>query len=466
MVNWKKGTIMILIGFIVSAIIIGGVYTTAMNIILTDRFPENTTYNGIDISNKTLSEVENSIEELKNSYKIKVQTLGDEIDIKGSDIGIEVKVTEELKFFMGECKGTIWPIKIKLEGREFNGYNVSYDKEALNKILNQSEYISQEKIAVESENAYISKELSSTGEWTIVPEVQGSIIDQDRLDKVMEEKIEKLSDRVNIVEEGVYVEPDITSTNVELNKNLESLNASTSFNISYDINGVKKEFNREYMSEYLEQNEAGEYFVNYEKAADSFVDLLNSELTTLGLGTNFKTTSGKNIYVPGGNWGWWLDWNKTYNKLMELIEVGEDAVGEVYWLQTCPMYGDREFENYVEIDLGNQHLYLYKQGNLIGDWDIVSGMANDPGKRTPEGIYILTYKDTDAVLSGPGYSSPVDYWMPFNGGIGIHDASWQPSFGGDDYFYRGSHGCINMPLDGAATVYNYIDKTYAIICYY
>ncbi len=31
------------------------------------------------------------------------------------------------------------------------------------------------------------------------------------------------------------------------------------------------------------------------------------------------------------------------------------------------------------------------------------------------------------------YEQPVTYWMPFNGGIGFHDADWQPYFGGDRY---------------------------------
>ena len=43
------------------------------------------------------------------------------------------------------------------------------------------------------------------------------------------------------------------------------------------------------------------------------------------------------------------------------------------------------------------------------------------------------------------YEQPVTYWMPFNGGIGFHDADWQPYFGGDRYLTGGSHGCINLP---------------------
>ncbi|MFR2213749.1 MAG: L,D-transpeptidase family protein [Ruminococcus sp.] len=56
--------------------------------------------------------------------------------------------------------------------------------------------------------------------------------------------------------------------------------------------------------------------------------------------------------------------------------------------------------------------------------------------------------------------------MPFNGGIGFHDATWQAYFGGDRYTYAGSHGCINMPLDAAATLYSIIDTNVPIVCFY
>jgi len=56
--------------------------------------------------------------------------------------------------------------------------------------------------------------------------------------------------------------------------------------------------------------------------------------------------------------------------------------------------------------------------------------------------------------------------MPFNGGIGFHDADWQPYFGGDRYLTGGSHGCINMPPDKAGELYNIIQYNVPIVCFY
>jgi lipoprotein-anchoring transpeptidase ErfK/SrfK len=85
---------------------------------------------------------------------------------------------------------------------------------------------------------------------------------------------------------------------------------------------------------------------------------------------------------------------------------------------------------------------------------------------TPGGLYGLTYKQLNATLNGPGYSTPVSYWMPFNGGIGLHDATWKTVFGEDYYKTDGSHGCINLPLEAAATIYEYVDTGSPVVCYW
>ena len=69
------------------------------------------------------------------------------------------------------------------------------------------------------------------------------------------------------------------------------------------------------------------------------------------------------------------------------------------------------------------------------------------------------------VLSGPGYDSPVEYWMAFNGNISLHDASWRSEFGSDIYKSNGSHGCVNLPTDAAGLIYETVDIGYPVVCY-
>ena len=95
---------------------------------------------------------------------------------------------------------------------------------------------------------------------------------------------------------------------------------------------------------------------------------------------------------------------------------------------------------------------------MIADSPCVTGTADI-------GIFPVTYTQKDATLKGPGYASFVHYWMPFNGGEGLHDATWRGSFGGTIYKYSGSHGCVNMPPSSAAQLYEMIEPGTPVLIY-
>lgn len=109
---------------------------------------------------------------------------------------------------------------------------------------------------------------------------------------------------------------------------------------------------------------------------------------------------------------------------------------------------------YADVNLTTQKMIYVKNGELILETDIVTGA---PSMKTPTGTFRIIGKQSPAVLRGPGYASPVTYWMPFtSSGVGFHDATWQSRFGGDWYTSHGSHGCVNMPLAAARTLYGKI----------
>ncbi len=116
------------------------------------------------------------------------------------------------------------------------------------------------------------------------------------------------------------------------------------------------------------------------------------------------------------------------------------------------VYGVATPNTYVEVCISQQRMWFFKNGKLIVDTPVVTGTkyVND----TPKGYFSMYQRATDTVLTGPGYASPVDYWMAFCGGCGIHDASWRSSFGGSIYTYNGSHGCVNTPYNAVRTIYN------------
>ena len=104
--------------------------------------------------------------------------------------------------------------------------------------------------------------------------------------------------------------------------------------------------------------------------------------------------------------------------------------------------------------------------------DIVSGTETKSDRYTPSGIYYIYAKQKNRILRGQKqadgtyeYETPVSYWMPFNKGIGLHDASWRKTFGGQIYKTSGSHGCVNLPSSFAANLYGQATVNTPVVVY-
>lgn len=131
------------------------------------------------------------------------------------------------------------------------------------------------------------------------------------------------------------------------------------------------------------------------------------------------------------------------------VEKGNMKVGYVY-NDSIEMLPDL----FVEVDISDQVVRLYKDKKILLVTDTVTGNPETP---TYKGYFSVTYKECDTYLVGPGYRSHVDYWIPFDGDNGLHDASWRSTFGGDIYLENGSHGCVNLPNEAAETIYDNVE---------
>lgn len=119
------------------------------------------------------------------------------------------------------------------------------------------------------------------------------------------------------------------------------------------------------------------------------------------------------------------------------------------------VFGQNVGNTYIEISIKEQHMWFYIDGKLYVDTDVVTG--NDDGvHNTPKGVHKMLAHESPSILTGPGYSTRVQYWMPFtSSGCGIHDSTWRADweYGGDTYKYNGSHGCVNTPYKKVAKIY-------------
>lgn len=198
----------------------------------------------------------------------------------------------------------------------------------------------------------------------------------------------------------------------------------------------------------------------------SYVEQLAQKYDTQGKPRNFHTTHGTDITLYKGSFGWKLDTEATKASIQELLQATSLEIVDPVWTQKGGTFkGENDIgDSYVEIDLENQKVWLYKDGQMILETDCVSGTYGTDNQ-TPGGVYSVYYMQSPDVLSGPGYDSYVEYWMAFNGNIGMHDANWRSEFGGSIYRSNGSHGCINLPTDAAKKIYETVSYGYPVVCY-
>ena len=223
-------------------------------------------------------------------------------------------------------------------------------------------------------------------------------------------------------------------------------------------------------------------WVNGSQGLTVSVDAAKVAAYVQGLRNKYDTPAGTQTWQSADgtaksiktNYGWHIDQAKETEALIANIQSLQSVTREPVYasraVQTeMPQWG----KTFVEIDISSQHVYFYQDGNCVWDSKCVTGTATDPDRATPTGVFALKYKQRDRVLRGrinpqtgkPSYESPVAYWMPFNGNIGLHDANWRSSFGGNIYLKSGSHGCINLPPKNAKTLYDLITPgTVIVVC--
>lgn len=124
----------------------------------------------------------------------------------------------------------------------------------------------------------------------------------------------------------------------------------------------------------------------------------------------------------------------------------------------------------ISISLSRQHIYAYDGTALVFDSIVTTG---NPILPTPTGLYRIMTKQTGFVFRSPWPpgspywypDSPTNYAMLFrDGGYFIHDAPWRPYYGPgtnfphmepDGVVRQGSHGCVNVPLQGEIFLFTF-----------
>lgn len=450
----------IVIGIVISLCALLAIYL-GMAAYFINHFYFGSQINHINVSCKTVDEAKQQVEAELGKYILNLKERGSKSEqIKGTDIALKHNLGGEYKNLKASQKPLKWiSAFFSTENLKMTDA-VTYDNKLLKEKMEKLSCFDKRNI-VEPKNPDFKYADKS---YVIVDEVNGNKINKDILYNKVTKAIQSGETTIDLEEANCYINPKYTSKSQKTTDNKNILNKYVSSKITYTIRNHKETIDGSIINKWLKVNENFEVVVDKQKE-NNYMEALFKNYNTVGKTRSFAATSGNTISISGGDYGWLIDIDKEIQELNEVIKQGKTIVKEPSYAQTAFSHDSNDIGNtYVEINISRQHLWFYKNGSLIVQGDVVTGNASNHG--TPEGIYSLKYKDRNAVLVGPGYRSPVNFWMPFNGGIGIHDASWRSEFGGSIYRGDGSHGCVNCPYYLAKTIFDNIEAGTPVVCHY
>ena len=454
--------------------VLGGCAYGGISYYFSNRFFEGTWINGIDCSQKTAYEVEELMKEKLSEYSIEVSSRDVAAQtIKGEDIDYKYMSTGEILQLLRKQKPYEW-VKGLYEQKSYTvDENVGYNKTLLQEQL-KSLNCAQAENQTEPENAYVAFQNNA---FVIVPETEGSKLNIKEAYKVLNAAVEANESAIDFSNTPeVYVSAAVTKDDPELQAALEACNNYTKASITYTFGDQSTTLDGNTIKDWLQFDEKGQLIWDdnsFQQHVAEYVAQLAATYDTVGTEREFQATSGRTVYVSSSIYGWKIDQAAEAAQLSQEIQSGTQTTREPIYAQTANAYGVNDLGNtYIEVDLSEQHMYYYQDGADIFESDFVSGNMSYADRQTHAGIFTLYYKKSPDVLKGGQkgtanyYEQPVQYWMPFDGGIGFHDANWRDDFGGDIYLTSGSHGCINLPPENAAVLYDLIQYDVPIVCFY
>ncbi len=428
-----------------------------------------TRINGVDFSAKTEEQVEDYLEKQVSGYCLTlIKSDGNSEIIRGSDINISYVKGKEVGEFLRNQVPYLW-ITALWDRMEMEApLGVEYDEAMLDQAISGLDCMKPEN-QKEAESAYPE---FRDGKFAIVDEIPGTQIDTAKLTDAVKQAVSGFVPELSLEEAECYLKPRLTKDSPEVVAACDTMNGYLGASVTYDFHPYTEVVDGNLISQWISADE-NMNVTFHEDAVRAYVQSLAEKYDTSRTNRIFTTGYGDTVEVSGGSYGWLMDQEAEYAALIANIQNKENITREPQYKRKAVTHEANDFGNtYAEVDLSNQHMFFFKDGQCVLQSDIVTGNPNK-GNGTPQGIYTIAYKERNTILRGDKlpdgtyeYESPVSFWMPFNGGIGFHDATWQSAFGGARYQTYGSHGCVNLPYSVAEALYGMVDAGTPVICHY
>ena len=448
--------------FIVELILIGALVWLLLDMLnKKNQFPEGTIINSLDCSKLTIDDASQLLKVKQNEKFYIMFKNYDIVELQAYDFGYCLKNIEpELK----EIKDRAWN-----DTEQKKNYQVvySYDEAMLEKQIDSLEQMSQEYM---KNNSKFSCSYSQEDKKFVASNQDSYYLDKKDVMDAIKNAIVSGKDTATIGEELYKVENNP--------KDYSEMNNKISTYVEYQLpSGEKYKLDADILHSWLPLNDEGEPYFDEDVWEQNLEDFVSNELKsvveTTGKFREFKPTSkDENVTVNPGNYGYKLDAKAEILQLTQDLSSDKNVTRKpVYEREEVSSENDGIGNSYVEIDLTRQHVWVYIDGEMKIETDCVTGCVSKDYD-TPTGVYYLEYKRKGKMLIGkkdkngkPEYETWVDYWMPFNGNIGLHDATWRKDFGGDIFLKDGSHGCVNLPPEKAKEIFTTIEKGIPVIVY-
>ena len=453
-------TIGVVIGIVLIVYIVGAVSFMS-------RFLPNTFIGDYDISMKTDEEVKELLEEQIAAYQLDVVGNGFTYQTTSKDIGLSIDSDGIVRAMHNDLDAWEWPLLImEPEHNESRHMVITYKKDdcEADVAAKVKKFNKDAKAPVDATIVFNEE----SGAFEVKPEEEGTQFSPKKVKATVTEAIAKLQPRVTLSDEQLK-KPKVYSTDKKLKESAELATGMVSAHVTLNLNGQNvAEIDSEELSRFVSISDDLDVKFKEGELDDWVRDLANG-YDTIGTARNYTRDDGKQITVKGGSYGWEVDTAATKEAVLEAIKDGKQTELDIPCISTAAVYtgpGERDWGNrYIDVDISEQHVCFYgDNGKIIWQADCISG-APDGKRDTWEGVWYINNKESPSTLIGytesgkKEYETDVTYWMPFEGnGIGFHDASWQPGFGGTMYADGyGSHGCVNLSTKDAKRLYSLVE---------
>lgn len=426
------------------------------------HFYGDTVIYGIDCGRKNAEEVKQEVADRLDDYVLEIQEReGKTETVAATQIGLEYVDNGSVDRMLKAQRSYIWPIMILMDRAKGDSVAFSYDQEKAAGTINALDCMDSVR-AVAPRDAYIG---TTDDGFEVVQEVMGTTLDREKTVDAILNALDKGAVSVSLEDEDCYINPTVYQDNEQLQSDAAGMSELAKAKITYEFGTQQEVVDVSVIKDWIVKLSDGTFVID-DVCVTDYVENLAAKYDTFGLPVDFYTSLGTTVTLSGGDYGWCIDQGETIVQLMNALQDGYQGTLEPIYL-----YEAMSHENggigytYVEICISQQRMWCYENGNVVVDTPVVTGNPNK-GNATPSGgVWAIDAKKRDAILTGEGYTAPVDYWMPFNGDVGIHDLKERAAFGGTIYLSNGSHGCVNTPYDQVQIIYNTVSIGTPVIVY-